>query len=83
VHDDDDEPEAAVEPELIADYQCVVGEGPLWHPDEQRVYWTDIVTGRLFRCDPASGQHEQVYAGGQVGLGHQGGRTPRALLRVA
>ncbi len=56
-----------MEPELIADYQCVVGEGPLWHPDEQRVYWTDIVTGRLFRYDPATGQHEQIYSGEQVG----------------
>jgi D-xylonolactonase len=56
-----------VEPELIADYQCVVGEGPLWHEDEQRVYWTDIVTGRLFRYDPSSGLHEQIYAGEQVG----------------
>jgi len=56
-----------VEPELIADYQCVTGENPLWHPDEQRVYWTDIPTGRLFRYDPASGHHEQIYSGEQVG----------------
>jgi len=56
-----------VEPELIADYQCVTGENPLWHPDEQRVYWTDIPTGRLFRYDPASGHHEQIYQGEQVG----------------
>ena len=56
-----------MEPELIADYQCIVGEGPLWHEDEQRVYWTDIVTGRLFRYDPATGHHEQIYAGEQVG----------------
>lgn len=56
-----------MEPELIADYQCVVGEGPLWHEDEQRLYWSDIVTGRLFRYDPASGHHEQIYAGEQVG----------------
>src|SRR5215212_7471674 len=59
--------EAAVEPELIADYQCVVGEGPLWHADEQRLFWSDIVTGRLFRYDPASGRHEQIYSGEQVG----------------
>ena len=56
-----------MEPELIADYQCVVGEGPLWHEDEQRLYWADIVTGRLFRYDPATGQHEQIYSGEQVG----------------
>ncbi len=55
------------EPELLADYACVTGEGPLWHPTERRVYWTDIPTGRLFRYDPASGDHEQCYEGEVVG----------------
>ena len=41
--------------EMVADYRCVVGEGPLWHEAEQRLYWVDIVTGRLFRYDPATG----------------------------
>lgn len=56
-----------MEPELIADYQCVTGEGPLWHPTEQRLYWADIPTGRMFRYDPKTGQHEQFYAGDVVG----------------
>jgi sugar lactone lactonase YvrE len=56
-----------LEPELIADYQCVIGENPLWHPTEQRVYWIDIPSGRLFRYDPASGQHEQCHAGAVAG----------------
>ncbi|MCC7368679.1 MAG: SMP-30/gluconolactonase/LRE family protein [Chloroflexi bacterium] len=56
-----------MQPELIADYQCVVGEGPLWHATEGRLYWSDILTGRLFRYDPASGHHEQIYSGPQVG----------------
>lgn len=56
-----------MEPELIADYQCVTGEGPLWHPGEQRIYWTDIPTGRMFRFDPATGRHEQFYEGEVVG----------------
>lgn len=55
------------QPELIADYGCVVGENPLWHPDEERLYWVDIDTGRLFRYHPASGQHEQCYAGDPIG----------------
>ena len=54
-------------PELIADYECVVGEGPMWHPLEKRLYWGDILTGRLFRYDPASGTHEQIYSGDVVG----------------
>jgi D-xylonolactonase len=56
-----------VEPELIADYRCVVGEGPLWHPGEHRVYWTDIGTGRMFRYEPATVVHEQIYEGEAVG----------------
>lgn len=54
-------------PELIADYECVTGEGPLWHPGEQRLYWTDIPTGRMFRYDPIAGAHEQCYTGEVVG----------------
>ena len=45
------------EPELVADYECVVGEGPVWHPDEERLYWVDIPNGRLLRYDPATGDH--------------------------
>ena len=54
-------------PELIADYGCATGEGPLWHPTERRLYWTDIPNGRLFRYDPATGHHEQCYSGEAVG----------------
>lgn len=53
----------STEPELIADYACECGENPLWHPMEKRLYWLDIPTGRLFRCDPADGTHEQCYQG--------------------
>lgn len=54
-------------PELLADYACVIGEGPLWHPLEQRLVWVDIPTGRMFHYDPATGQHAQCYAGEVVG----------------
>ena len=48
-------------PELIADYGCHCGEGPVWHVDEQCLYWIDIDTGRLFRYIPATGHHEMCY----------------------
>jgi sugar lactone lactonase YvrE len=54
-------------PELIADYACETGENPLWHPLEQKLYWTDIPAGRLFRYDPTPGVHEQCYLGRPVG----------------
>lgn len=58
---------SCAEPELIADYGCEIGENPLWHPLERRVYWIDIGGGRMFRFDPASGAHEPCYQGRTVG----------------
>jgi D-xylonolactonase len=52
---------------LIAQFDCVTGEGPLWHPDEQVVYWTDIPQGKLFRYNPKTDKSEQCYSGDQVG----------------
>ena len=56
-----------MQPELIADYHCVTGEGPLWHPKESRLYWADIPEGRLFRYNPFTRVHEQIYDGRVVG----------------
>jgi len=56
-----------MEPELIADYQCECGENPLWHPGEKRLYWEDIPKGRLFRYNPATGEHEMCHEGAVIG----------------
>lgn len=56
-----------MQPELIADYACECGEGPMWHPLEKRLYWVDITTGRMFRYEPATGYHEQIYRGDTIG----------------
>ena len=53
--------------EIVADYECGCGEGPLWHPDERRLYWIDIGPGRIFRYDPATGEHEQCHQGESIG----------------
>jgi sugar lactone lactonase YvrE len=37
---------------LVSDCACEVGENPLWHPSEHKLYWCDIPRGRLFRFDP-------------------------------
>jgi len=54
-------------PRLLVDCQCENAEGPLWHPIEQRLYWTDIPAGHLFRYDPTTETHEQIYSGEPVG----------------
>ena len=56
-----------MQPELVADYQCITGEGPLWHPMEKRLYWSDIPQGRIFRLKPYTRVHQQIYDGRVVG----------------
>jgi D-xylono/L-arabinono-1,4-lactonase len=53
----------SLELELIADYECLTGEGPLWHPEEQCVYWLDIPAGKIFRFDPNVNTHRLFYEG--------------------
>ncbi|GAA0683009.1 SMP-30/gluconolactonase/LRE family protein [Natronoarchaeum mannanilyticum] len=57
--------------ELVADYACEIGEGPVWHPDEERLYWADIPNGTLYRYDPATDTHgtvlsDTVVSGGTI-----------------
>ena len=53
--------------QVVADYECEVGEGPVWHSGENRLYWTDILTGRLFWYEPATGGSSQCYDGRMIG----------------
>ncbi|WP_459194157.1 SMP-30/gluconolactonase/LRE family protein [Halosimplex sp. J119] len=46
----------------IADTHCHTGEGPIYHPDEDAVYWLDIPAGDLFR-------YEGGTAAGESGVG--------------
>jgi sugar lactone lactonase YvrE len=34
---------------------CLLGESPMWHPQEQVLYWCDIPGRSLHRLDPATG----------------------------
>jgi len=34
--------------ELYDDRLCVLGEGPLWHPDRGELFWFDILSNRLY-----------------------------------
>jgi sugar lactone lactonase YvrE len=37
----------------------LLGESPLWHPDEQVLYWVDIPGQQLNRFNPADGHHDE------------------------
>ena len=55
------------EPTRIADTHNHTGEGPLWHPDQRRLYWLDIPNGELFGYDPATDEYEQCYEANAIG----------------
>lgn len=42
--------------ELIVDAQNATGESPVWHPQENALYWVDIPAGRLHRWQLDNGQ---------------------------
>lgn len=56
-----------IQVDLAVDCPCRTGEGPLWHPDEQQLYWVDIPNGRLFRYDADSGEASIAFEGEPTG----------------
>lgn len=55
--------------EQVVDIECETGEGPLWHPKDEHLYWCDIPRGRVYRFDPATGEHEKVYSDNRERIG--------------
>ena len=53
--------------QIAADLRCTVGEGPVWHPDQERLYWTDILSSRIYWHEPPSGRNRLCYQGRMVG----------------
>ena len=63
--------------EVVANYGCNTGEGPLWDHRRGVLYWVDIYNGRLFRYDPAEDTHDIRYENDAFDIGgitlHAGG----------
>ena len=53
--------------QIAVDHKSVVGECPLWHPFDKKLYWIDIPKGEILRYDPATGNHEEFYSGEVIG----------------
>ncbi|WP_440874154.1 SMP-30/gluconolactonase/LRE family protein [Thalassotalea sp. PLHSN55] len=43
---------------LLCDSQCELGEGPIWHAIEQRIYWVDIIGKRLHSVKLDGSDHQ-------------------------
>lgn len=51
----------------LASLGCRLGEGPLWHPDERRLYGVDIESKSVWRYDPDSGKAQEYQLNQMVG----------------
>ncbi|MCP4474139.1 MAG: SMP-30/gluconolactonase/LRE family protein [Gammaproteobacteria bacterium] len=47
--------------------QNIVGEGPLWHPEEQTLYWVDIYGHCFYRLKHGDNQPERFAVGMEIG----------------
>ena len=53
--------------EKVASPKAIVGEGPVWSPEEGKLYWTDIHSGKLFKYNPIDNSNEIIHDGIEVG----------------
>jgi sugar lactone lactonase YvrE len=58
----------AGEVELVLDARAELGEGPLWDGRRGRLFWVDILRGRVHAFDPASGGCRSWEVGRSVGV---------------
>lgn len=47
--------------------ECKLGEGPVWHPLQQKLYWVDILNCQIYSYDPATGQRHSFDTDKPVG----------------
>lgn len=53
--------------QLLLDARALLGESPVWHAHEARLYWVDIEGRKIHRTDPATGIDEVMELAEQVG----------------
>jgi sugar lactone lactonase YvrE len=58
---------AAKSADLIFEAKAELGEGAIWHAQQQVLYWVDILGKRFWRYDPATGAHDSFDIGQYVG----------------
>jgi len=68
-------------PELVLDCKAELGEGPIWDPDAQALYWVNILANEVHIYNPASGADRSIDCGQMVGtvVGRQSGGLMVAL----
>lgn len=53
--------------DLVLDTKSMLGEGSIWHPKENKLYWVDIEGKLLHIYDPATGKDKELPVGSRIG----------------
>src|SRR5687767_2651610 len=53
--------------DLVLDARALLGEGAIWHPKEEKLYWVDIEGKALHIYDPSTNEDKQFPLGSRVG----------------
>ncbi|WP_299821269.1 SMP-30/gluconolactonase/LRE family protein [uncultured Pontibacter sp.] len=56
-----------VEATLVFDAKAILGEGALWHPAEQCLYWVDIEGKKLHFYKPQTSENSSLDVGARIG----------------
>jgi sugar lactone lactonase YvrE len=57
----------AVDIRVLVDCKTILGEGPIWDVDEQRLYWIDSFGCKIWRCTPLGHEIETWDVPGRIG----------------
>lgn len=65
--------------EELINLNCILGENPLWNPNDGCIYWEDIEGKKVHRLDSVTGQHVVLYDESKLDEGQKvGGFTFQA-----
>lgn len=57
----------ALQPEIVLDHICKLGEGPVWDAEQKKIWWLDIVQGEIHQFNTITKQHSSFKAGEMIG----------------
>lgn len=66
--------------QLALDARAALGEGPTWHPQQQRLYWVDIEGMKLHEFDPDAGTDTAYDVGCRVSAAVPRASSPRGMI---